>query len=334
MHDISDRKRAEAEVLEHAADVEALADAAAELARSNEANGARQAIVRAAARVGSADVAILFEPDGSGTGLRVTASQGADLSGRLMPYTERSGAVACFSAREPLFVQPIAGNPVVAQSIFHYTDAVSALWYPIQHGDRAQGVVAVAWNEPVLELSERLERIMGAISAEAAVAIERAALLERLERMTRTDELTGLMNRRAWDQELTRELARAARDGKPLAIAMLDLDRFKSYNDRLGHQAGDRLLKEAAGGWRAVLRETDMLARYGGEEFAIAMPGCDPSIAAHLVERLRSATPGGESCSAGLANWDGTESADDLLGRADAALYEAKLTGRDRMVVS
>ena len=137
-------------------------------------------------------------------------------------------------------------------------------------------MIAVAWNEPVIELSERLERIMGAVSAEAAVAIERAALLERLERMTRTDDLTGLMNRRAWDQELERELVRAARDGKPLAIAMLDLDRFKSYNDRLGHQAGDRLLKQAASGWRAALRETDMLARYGGEEFAIAMPGCDP----------------------------------------------------------
>ena len=116
---------------------------------------------------------------------------------------------------------------------------------------------------------------MGVISAEAAVAIERAALLDRLERMARTDELTGLTNRRAWDLELARELVRADRDDAPLAIAMLDLDRFKDYNDRLGHQAGDRLLKEAAGAWRGVLRETDLLARYGGEEFAIALPGCD-----------------------------------------------------------
>ena len=116
---------------------------------------------------------------------------------------------------------------------------------------------------------------------------------------------------------------------------MLDLDRFKDYNDDHGHQAGDRLLKEAAGAWRAVLRETDLLARYGGEEFAVALPGLRrPTPPASLVERLRAVTPGGESCSAGLACWDGSETADDLLGRADAALYEAKQSGRDRTVVA
>jgi diguanylate cyclase (GGDEF)-like protein len=115
---------------------------------------------------------------------------------------------------------------------------------------------------------------------------------------------------------------------------MLDLDRFKEYNDRLGHQAGDRFLREAAGAWRGVLRETDLLARYGGEEFAIAMPGCDAVAASILVERLRSLTPDGESCSAGLACWDGSESADQLVGRADSALYAAKQSGRDRTIVA
>ncbi|TFG71793.1 MAG: GGDEF domain-containing protein, partial [Solirubrobacterales bacterium] len=108
------------------------------------------------------------------------------------------------------------------------------------------------------------------------------------------------------------------------------LDYFKAYNDRLGHQAGDRLLREAAEVWEDALRKTDMLARYGGEEFAVALPNCDHEAAAALIERLREETPSGESCSAGLATWDQLESADQLVGRADLALYDAKQAGRDR----
>jgi diguanylate cyclase (GGDEF)-like protein len=151
--------------------------------------------------------------------------------------------------------------------------------------------------------------------------------------MARTDVLTGLINRRAWDDELSREVVRATREGTPLAVAMFDLDRFKLYNDRHGHQAGDRLLREAASAWRSVLRETDLLARYGGEEFAVALPGCDAETAAQLVERLRAVTPEGESCSAGLACWDEREAPDELVGRADRALYAAKQSGRDRTIV-
>ncbi len=279
-------------------------------------------------------MALLFEPDPTGTGLRLTASEGVDLDGELLPFTERSGAVAAFSSCEPLFVSDVDGHPAVAQSMVRATGAASALWHPVQDDRAAVGVIAVVWTEAIEELPERVARIMSVISAEAAVAIERAALLDRLERMARTDDLTGLTNRCAWDLELARELTRAGREEAPLAIAMVDLDRFKDYNDRLGHQAGDRLLKEAAGAWRGVLRETDLLARYGGEEFAVALPGCDTAAARRLVERLRAVTPANESCSAGLACWDGHESADELLGRADAALYEAKQTGRDRTVIA
>ena len=90
------------------------------------------------------------------------------------------------------------------------------------------------------------------LAAEAAVAIERADLLARLEAIARTDDLTGLANRRAWEELLPTELARAQRDDAPLCVAMLDLDHFKAYNDEHGHQAGDRLLKAAAGTWRRV----------------------------------------------------------------------------------
>jgi diguanylate cyclase (GGDEF)-like protein len=162
----------------------------------------------------------------------------------------------------------------------------------------------------------------------------RQELLARMEAMARTDELTGLLNRRAWDEALRQEMARAAREGSRHSVALLDLDRFKDYNDRNGHPAGDQLLKQAAYAWRTHLRVTDTLARYGGEEFAVLLPGCPPTNAPETLERLRRATPMGQTVSAGIAAWDGVETAEALIDRADRALYAAKRQGRDRCVIA
>jgi diguanylate cyclase len=177
--------------------------------------------------------------------------------------------------------------------------------------------------------------------AESELATRRAdAERDALVELARTDKLTGLPNRRAWDEELKRELARARRHQWPACAVMLDLDSFKLFNDTHGHQAGDALLSEAARAWRAVLRETDfmarygMVARYGGEEFALILPDCPLEPAMAVTERLREAMPGRQTCSAGIASWNGSESAEALMGRADAALYEAKRLGRDRAVVA
>lgn len=107
------------------------------------------------------------------------------------------------------------------------------------------------------------------------------------------------------------------------------------FNDSHGHQAGDRLLRDAAAAWLSETRqEIDLLARVGGEEFAIQLPGADLDSARNMVERLRRATPVGSTCSAGVASWDGSESPAALLARADASLYEAKSLGRDRTSVA
>lgn len=163
---------------------------------------------------------------------------------------------------------------------------------------------------------------------------ERAELLARVEAMARTDVLTGLPNRRAWDEELTNAIARARRQGSPLALAMVDIDHFKLFNDTHGHVAGDALLASAATAWRRALRVTDFLARYGGEEFAVLLPHCAHGEAKELVERLRVAMPEQQTCSIGVAGWDGAESPDELLTRADVALYEAKRGGRNSVVVA
>jgi diguanylate cyclase (GGDEF)-like protein/PAS domain S-box-containing protein len=162
---------------------------------------------------------------------------------------------------------------------------------------------------------------------------ERETLLERVEAMARTDELTGLPNRRAWDEELRRGLARAARTRQPVCLGLLDLDRFKDFNDRHGHQAGDELLVETAAAWRLLLRVTDFIARYGGDEFLLLLPDCPPDEATVVVERLRTARPLRQSCSAGVVQWDGAIDAEQLIAHADAALYAAKRGGRDRVVI-
>lgn len=335
MHDITDRKRQELELAQHAADVEALSEATGALARSTSAADARAAICKVATQVSRSEVSVLFEPDSSGRGLVATAAVGAEVASELLPFTgPPAGAVRTFTSREPLFVRDVENSDQVASSMVRQTRTKTALWVPvIQHRD-AVGVIAVGWREQVDELPEGLQRIMTLVAAEAGVAIERASLLDRLGRMARTDDLTGLPNRRAWEEDIVREIARAKRERKPLTVCMADLDHFKAFNDQHGHQAGDRLLKEAAGSWRAVLRETDLLSRYGGEEFAIALPDCSSEQAAELIERLRAVTPSGQTCSAGLAEWNRSEAAERLIGRADEALYEAKRSGRDRTVVS
>ena len=119
-----------------------------------------------------------------------------------------------------------------------------------------------------------------------------------------------------------------------LAVAVLDLDHFKSFNDAHGHAAGDALLVACAAAWQGSLRDGDHVLRVGGEEFVVVLPGCGPDMAREILERLRVATPPRTTVSAGIAVWDGDRSAAALLARADAALYAAKDAGRDRMRVA
>jgi diguanylate cyclase len=164
-------------------------------------------------------------------------------------------------------------------------------------------------------------------------AIEISRLVSRLEGLARTDPLTGVPNRRVWEEELPRELERARRLGTGVCVAMIDLDNFKAYNDHHGHQAGDLVLKAAVTAWRAEVRSTDLLARYGGEEFVLLLPSCALEDAVEIVERLRLVTPL-VTCSVGLACWDFQEYADKLVERADQALYLAKAGGRNRHVLA
>jgi diguanylate cyclase (GGDEF)-like protein len=129
-------------------------------------------------------------------------------------------------------------------------------------------------------------------------------------------------------------LERARGVGAPLSVALLDLDHFKHFNDVHGHLAGDRLLRAAGAGWRPLLGLGETVARWGGEEFAVLLPGRSLESAGDLLEQLRVHAPAGVTVSAGVARWDGHESARELMERADVALYQAKRTGRDRVALA
>ena len=160
--------------------------------------------------------------------------------------------------------------------------------------------------------------------------LERRRLVTRLASDASTDALTGLANRRAWDEQLPVAVQHAGRLGHPLAIAMLDVDHFKAYNDSHGHPAGDRALREIGDRWSRIVRTIDVLARIGGEELGVILPGCDAAEAMHVVDRLRSEMPSELTASAGIATWDPSMSASELVATTDRELYRAKSEGRDR----
>jgi len=158
-------------------------------------------------------------------------------------------------------------------------------------------------------------------------------LVAKLRQQAGTDVLTGLANRRHWEQALERELSRAWRQHLPVGVAVIDLDDFKALNDRAGHQAGDRLLKEVSAAWGHVIRDEDLLARPGGDEFGLVFPNCGQDEALQILDRIRKRTPE-LPFSAGLAVWDGSERAGSLMERADIALYRAKSRGGNDTAVA
>jgi diguanylate cyclase (GGDEF)-like protein len=169
---------------------------------------------------------------------------------------------------------------------------------------------------------------------------------EHFRALAQTDGLTGLPNFRSFHARLEEEVARANRYGHPLACAMVDLDGLKEINDKLGHAAGNRAIVGLADAVREELRDTDFAARYGGDEFVVLLPQTNESQGAQFAERLRRRLVE-VSQDAGLPvrgsigvaavtaeELDSPDAAEDLLRRADEALYRAKRSGRDRVEVA
>lgn len=170
------------------------------------------------------------------------------------------------------------------------------------------------------------------------------AVVKKLEMVSRVDGLTQLFNRSHWQSRLTEEFSRAGRYASPLTLIMFDLDHFKSVNDTHGHLGGDAVLVQVAGIIKGALRDSDIAGRYGGEEFGIVLPNTPVDGARVVAERIRNmiqATPVPfdrvqipVTASLGIAGFSTTfKDPEDFIAAADAALYEAKESGRNRVVI-
>jgi len=227
---------------------------------------------------------------------------------------------------------------------------MAMIWFGLQTTDRelaiGMGVLAACSYLPMLIFGApaypvdwghaTLLVLVGASVAFSlrAVTRETMKLNERLVREATVDDLTGLLNRRGWRMAADRELARAAREGTTVGLLLIDLDNLKEINDTRGHDEGDRVLVETADRMRSALRAGDVLARLGGDEFGALLMDTSDGQAMAAVDRLTEQTPELGSFSAGAAAWDGKQALDELLRRADVALYTAKTDGGGRVEIA
>ncbi|HMV29528.1 MAG TPA: diguanylate cyclase [Anaerolineales bacterium] len=224
---------------------------------------------------------------------------------------------------------------------------MSACTFPIMVGETVVGALSLGRVYPGKPYNAKDVETIRAFSELAAIALERANAFEETLRHSLTDGLTSLANRRHFDARLTQEWDAALRDARPVALLLVDVDRFKKYNDANGHLKGDECLRQIAEVLMPVgRRQYDLAARYGGEEFALILPGSTAKNAAKRAETLRKkmlalkiphrGSPDKYvTVSIGVAALTPTPSTQpaDLVARADQALYDAKKQGRNRVVV-
>lgn len=249
-------------------------------------------------------------------------------------------AAAVATTQQPGDAAVLYAWPVLWTSFFFGArGAVLILvWLGIVHG------VAVLSLDGGARTIDRWLDVMVSMAIVAAVvealAQRNRDLLDELVHDARTDQLTGLLNRRGFDELVPHELARSRRDDSCVGVVTFDIDRFKGINDEWGHDVGDRVLVALADVFRTESRAGDIVARMGGEEFTAVLAIEDPLDAVEYAERVRAAFAaidagaGPATISAGIASARRPPSAEALLHAADAALYEAKVAGRDRVVVS
>ena len=292
------------------------------------------AIVAAAQQITGAASVTLWQPDGHGD-VVCTSAVPDSLMG-LRTEVGGSGAVArCLASGRPVQIDE-EPHPGLDRHLLRSARETTGLRLsageavPIIDAGRCLGVLGLAW-EPGQEGLGRNRAMLELLAAETALALAHQALLIDLERLSLTDTLTGVANRRAWELAVGQGLPRALRENTPLSFLLIDLDHFKAFNDEHGHAHGDQFLKAATQAWSNRLRRTDLLCRWGGEEFVVMLLNCDLARARTVADELRSGMPEPMTCSIGVAQWDREETVEELMNRADACLYKAKATGRDRV---
>ncbi len=255
---------------------------------------------------------------------REEVAKEAESEARVALGLEAARMVACF-AEPSAGTEPLGASPSVHSAFF---------------AGELQGRVAV--GAAGRRLASEDERLIALVAAELGGALRMAALVGEAQRLAATDALTSLLNRRAFAEMVERDVSLAHRHGWPLSLLLLDVDHFKQVNDRFGHAVGDEVLAAVAATLGLTVRKSDLVARWGGEEFVVALSHTAVSGARVMAERLRrrigekrvdvkGREPLVVTASIGVASLVQGESLEELVARADRAMYAAKAKGRNRV---
>ena len=286
--------------------------------------------------------ALWYVRDNRPVGLLVDAPS-SQVAARPVPAVAGADRItrAAWESKEPQLVRRLdpTHDPVAAEML---PGATNVVVLPLQVDGGNSGVILLehGGNPVNARLPRRTLVMLIQFAGHAALSLRNARLLAERERLAAIDGLTGLANRREFDQALAREVNRAERSREPLSLVVFDVDHFKLINDTRGHLGGDEVLRSLAEVLAGAVREMDLVARYGGEEFAVILPRCDQHDAIRVVERITTTTRqradlDGVTLSSGVATIpfnanDGLS----LVAAADEALYESKRAGRNRYSVS
>ncbi|HEU5362930.1 MAG TPA: sensor domain-containing diguanylate cyclase [Gaiellaceae bacterium] len=283
-------------------------------------------VVDKALELTNADGAVVELPEGEEMVYRAVAGTAEPFAGLRLPV---AGSVSglCLAQIEPLVVVDAEHDPRVNAETCRRVGARSLVVVPLVHAGEAAGVLKV-YSATRAAVGDDEARVLALLGNVIGTGLARAELHDTLAEHAHTDALTGLANRRSWDDQLGRSLAHAARSHETVSVAVCDVDRLKQVNDREGHAAGDALIRDVARCLSEGARAADLLARVGGDEFALLLPGADRDAAAEVLDRLMARLPPGRSVSVGIAEWDGRESGAELVSRADTRMYEQKRRSR------
>ncbi|HKE99688.1 MAG TPA: diguanylate cyclase [Actinomycetes bacterium] len=240
----------------------------------------------------------------------------------------------------------VAPGPAAAPPVPGEPDARTQVSVPLRSRGTVLGVLSVYDRVPGGLFGEEDAAALAAFAGQAAVGIDNVRLHEEARRLSLTDEMTGIWNYRYFQLRIDQEIERARRFGRTLSLLLLDVDHFKRANDRHGHQQGDHILRELAVRVAGSIRDVDTFARYGGEEFVLILPETDLEGGRAAAEKLRErigaspfggagGSPVGITVSVGVACYPAhARTAAELVEAADAAMYQAKLSGRDRVMLA
>jgi diguanylate cyclase (GGDEF)-like protein/PAS domain S-box-containing protein len=347
--DISDRRRAEEALRDRERELVLLSELGALLQTCDSVDEAQVVISRQGRRLFPQHAGTVYLISPSRTDLDVAASWGSAAEAAAADVFRPEDCWALRVGREHLYIDPV--NDLRCRHLAGDEPAVS-LCVPLVALGETLGVLHL--REPMDQAPEGLpgaatkarRQLAATVAEQLAMAIANLNLRETLRHQSIRDSLTGLYNRRYFQESLEREIRRVKRKGGSLAVVMLDVDRFKLFNDNFGHEAGDLLLRALADLLHRRVRGEDVACRYGGEELALILPDASLEATCVRAEELRQAIKelkplyqesvlGGVTVSVGIAVYpEHGPTGDDVVRAADTALYHSKACGRDRVSVA